>query len=215
LFTREDLPPPDFVYHELVLTDGAGHDYGPHADGLRDALAESDTRIGRVLALLDQLRLFDETLFVVTADHGMAPQDVALRANPTWHVLDAGLAAVVAEPMIWLRDLAVTAERAPDGRSARVLVADNDARASGERPAFAGAEVLVEAHRAGAAARVIAQGKTDANGIFGFATPSDADSQQIAVSVRTPGFNPRHLLLDGTRLALDLRAALYGAGARV
>ena len=49
LFTREDLPPPDFVYHELVLTDGAGHDYGPHHAGLRDALDESDRRIGRVL----------------------------------------------------------------------------------------------------------------------------------------------------------------------
>jgi hypothetical protein len=214
LFTREDLPPPDFVYHELVLTDGAGHDYGPHADGLRDALAESDKRIGRVLALLDGLGLFEETLFVVTADHGMAPQDVALRANPTWHVLDAGLAAVVAEPMIWLRDLAVTARRAPDGRTARVIVADNDADASGEKPVFAGAEVRVEAHREGAAARVIASGKTDASGIFGFATPSDADSKQIAVSIRAPGFNPRHLLLDGTRLALDLREALYGVKAR-
>ena len=214
LFTREDLPPPDFVYHELVLTDGAGHDYGPHADGLRDALAESDKRIGRVLALLDQLGLFDETLFVVTADHGMAPQDVSLRANPSWHVIDAGLSGVVAEPMIWLRDLAVRVERAPDGRTARVLVADNDADASGEQPALAGAEVLVEAHRAGAAPRVIAHGTTDAGGIFGFATPSDVDSTRIAVSVRAPGLNPRHLLLDGTRLALDLRDVLYGAKAR-
>jgi hypothetical protein len=213
LFTRDDLPPPDFTYHELVLTDGAGHDYGPHAEGLRDALAESDLRIGRVLAVLDQTGLFDETLFVVTADHGMAPQDVSLRANPTGHVLDAGLSAVVAEPMIWLRDLAVTAERAPDGRTGRVVVCDNDTDASGEKPPVAGAEVVVEAHRAGAAARVVAQGKTGADGIFGFATPSDVDSHQIGIRVSAKGLNARHLLLDGTRLALDLRAALYGAKA--
>jgi hypothetical protein len=213
LFTRDDLPPPDFTYHELVLTDGAGHDYGPHAEGLRDALAESDRRIGRVLAVLDETGLFDETLFVVTADHGMAPQDVSLRANPTGHVLDAGLSAVVAEPMIWLRDLAVTAERAPDGRTGRVVVCDNDADASGEKPPVAGAEVVLEAHRTGAAARVIAQGKTSADGIFGFATPSDFDSRQIGVRVSARGFNARHLLLDGTRLVLDLRAALYGAKA--
>jgi hypothetical protein len=214
LFTREDLPPPDFTYHELVLTDGAGHDYGPHGEGLRDALDESDRRIGRVLDVLDRTGLFDETLFVVTADHGMAPQDVRLRANPTWHVLDAGLEAVVAEPMIWLRDLAVTPERAPDGRSARVRVADNDADPSGERPALAGAEVVVEAHRPGSAARVIARGATSGDGLFGFATPSDLDSHQIGIRVSRKGFNARHLLLDGTRLVLDLRAALYGARAR-
>ena len=214
LFTRDDQSPPDFTYHELVLTDGAGHDYGPHAEGLRDALAESDRRIGRVLAVLDQTGLFDETLFVVTADHGMAPQDVSLRANPTGHVLDAGLAAIVAEPMIWLRDLAVTAERAPDGRTGRVLVADNDADASGEKPALAGADVVVEAHREGSAPRGIALGKTSADGIFGFATPSDLDSRRIGVRVSARGFNARHILLDGTRLALDLRSALYGAKAR-
>jgi hypothetical protein len=210
LFTREDLPPPDFVYHELVLTDGAGHDYGPHHEGLCDALAESDRRIGRVLALLDSLGLFEDTLFVVTADHGMAPQDVALRANPTWHVPRAGIEAVVAEPMVWLRDLAVAIERAPDRRSARVLVAENDALASGERPACEGAEVVVEGHREGEAPLVLARGNTGAGGVFGFATPSDLDSDQIAVTVRAPGFNARRLRLDGKRFALDLREALYG-----
>jgi hypothetical protein len=29
--------------------------------------------------------------------------------------------------------------------------------------------------------------------------------------VRAEGFNPRHMRLDGTNLALDLRRALYGA----
>ena len=92
LFSRTDQEPPLFVYHELALTDGAGHEYGPHSEGLAAALAESDVRIGRVLSLLDEQGLFDSTLFVVSADHGMAPQDIALRANPAAHVLDTSLA---------------------------------------------------------------------------------------------------------------------------
>ncbi len=209
LFTRPGLEPPVFVYHELALTDGAGHDYGPHSDGLADALAETDVRIGEVLAVLDGQGLFDSTLFVVTADHGMAPQDVSLAANPTAFVLDAGFDAVVAEPMIWLRDIAVEAERKPDGRTGRVAVTCLDADVDGERHPVAGAEVVVMSHKSGRAAREIARGHTDGNGLFGFATPSDTPSERLALTVRADGFNARRLLLDGTPLGVDLRAALY------
>jgi hypothetical protein len=212
LFTREDLPAPHFVFHELTLTDGAGHDYGPHDPGLRDALDESDRRVGRVLDLLETLGLFEETLFVVTGDHGMAPQDVTLAANPARHVERLGMAAKVAEPMIWLRDMAVTVERAADGRTARVIACDNDALASGETPAIEGAEVIVESHEGEASrARELIRGRTGPGGVFGFSTPSEVASQRIAVSVRREGFNPRRIRLDGRRLAVDLRAALYGS----
>jgi hypothetical protein len=212
LFTREDLPAPHFVFHELTLTDGAGHDYGPHDPGLRDALDESDRRVGRVLDLLETLGLFEETLFVVTGDHGMAPQDVVLAANPARHVERIGMAAKVAEPMIWLRDMAVTVERAADGRTARVIACDNDALASGEAPAIEGAEVIVESHEGEASrARELIRGRTGPGGVFGFSTPSEVASQRIAVSVRREGFNPRRIRLDGRRLAVDLRAALYGS----
>ena len=210
LFTRPGLEPPVCVYHELTLTDGAGHDYGPHGSGLAAALDESDRRVGRVLDLLEQRGLLDGTFFVVTADHGMAPQDVSLRANPAHHVTRMGLEAVVAEPMIWLKDLAVEVECAADGRTARVVVCENDALASGERPDVYGAEVIVEAHVPGSAPRRIAHGLTGPGGVYGFATPSDLAPEDQAVSIRAPGFNPRRLRLDGTALALDLREALYG-----
>jgi hypothetical protein len=211
LFTASDRPPPDFVYHELALTDGAGHDYGPHSDGLRAALAESDRRVARVLELLEQRGLFDETLFVLTADHGMAPQDRALRLGLAREVERAGIEAVVAEPMIWLRDLRVEVERAADGRTGRVLVAELDALPTGEQPAVEGAEVVIELHAEGEAPRAIARGQTGPGGVFGFPTPPEVESPRIGVAVRAPGRNPRHLLLDGTTLALDLRKALYGA----
>jgi hypothetical protein len=112
--------------------------------------------------------------------------------------------------MIWLHDARVIAERAPDGRTGRVTVLDNDADVDGERPPIEGAEVLVELHTEGAAPMVITKDVTDRNGRVGFATPSDVASDRIAVTVRAPGFNPRHVLLDGTRLVIDVRAALYG-----
>ena len=209
LFTREGLEPPLFVYHELALTDGAGHEYGPHSHGLSDALAETDLRIGEVLAVLDEQGLFDDTLFVLTADHGMAPQDVSLRANPSGHALEAGFAAVVAEPMIWLIDLHVEVERKPDLRTARVTVCENDPDTTGERPPVPGAEVAVMAHRSGRSAKELARGRTDANGMFAFATPSDIDTDRIALTIHADGFNPRHLTLEGTPLGVDPRGALY------
>ena len=51
---------------------------------------------------------------------------------------------------------------------------------------------------------------TGPGGVFGFATPSDVASEQLVVRVAHEGFNPRRLTLDGRRLAIDLRDALYG-----
>jgi hypothetical protein len=213
LFSRQDLPAPHCVFHELTLTDGAGHDYGPHDSGLVAALDETDRRIARVLDAIEQRGLLEETVFVVTSDHGMSPQDIALRANPARHVERIGMATVVAEPMVWLRDVAVAVERASDGRTARVVVSENDALASGEHMPIEGAEVVVEAHAEGQPRRV-AHGRTGPGGVFGFATPSDLPADQLAVVVRAEGRNPRRLRLDGRSLSLDLRAALYGRASR-
>jgi hypothetical protein len=207
LLEDPDLPAPSFVAHELALTDGAGHDYGPHGDGLRDAIAETDRRLGRVLDLLEEHGLFDSTLFVFTSDHGMAAQRVELRANPARHPERMGMKTIIGEPMIWLRDMAVAVEAAPDGRTARVIVLDNDADLSGERPPVEGAEVLVHC----STDRTLAQVRTNQAGIAGFATPADVPASEIAISIRHPDFKPRHLRLSGESLGIDLRRELYGA----
>ncbi len=141
--------------------------------------------------------------------HG-APGRVAARQSRRITCPRIGLEAVVAEPMIWLKDLAVQVECAADGRTARVLVWENDALPTGERPELEGAEVIVEAHVPGAAPRRIARGQTGPGGVYGFATPSDLAPEELALSVRAPGFNPRRLRLDGSSLAVPLREALYG-----
>ncbi|MBI3452901.1 MAG: insulinase family protein, partial [Rhodospirillales bacterium] len=117
------------VAHEFALTDGAGHDYGPHSDGLRAAIEETDHRLGQVLDMLAAKGLLDSTLFVFTSDHGMAAQDVSLKANPARHPERIGMKTVIGEPMIYLRDLCVEVAPANDGRTARVSVLDNDPRA--------------------------------------------------------------------------------------
>jgi phosphonoacetate hydrolase len=214
---------PVLVAHEFALTDGAGHDYGPHGDGLRTAIAETDHRLGQVLDLLESKGLIDSTLFVFTSDHGMAAQDVALRANPARHPERIGMKTVTGEPMIWLRDLYVTVEPAADGRTARVTVLDNDPDGSGERPPIVGAEILVHAHPEAVArldplhvghkadfGRAVTSVATNDLGIAGFATPADVPPAHIVLSVHHPDYNPRHLRLDGTNLCLDLRRELYG-----
>jgi phosphonoacetate hydrolase len=206
LFDDPSHPPPVLVAHEFALTDGAGHEYGPHSDGLRTAIAETDRRFGQVLDMLEAKKFLGSTLFVFTADHGMASQDVTLKANPARHPERIGMKTIIGEPMIWLRDLAVTVEPAPDGRTARVTVVDNDADRSGERPPVADVEVLVHAHPDATIARLV----TNTAGVAGFATPADVAPAQIVLSVRHPDYNPRHLRLDGTNLAIDLRAELYG-----
>jgi len=193
LFRRGDVRSPDCVFHELILTDGVGHDYGPHSEGLRD----------------EQGRL-DETLFVVTADHGMAPQDVSLAANPARQVLRAGLRAQVADGMIWLLDVALEVERASDGRTGRVTVRAADALPSGERPAVPGARVRVVAEHGGAGTEVIAEGRTGPDGVFGFGTPAEIPSHALRVHVEAEGWSPRSVRMDGRPIAPDPREALYG-----
>lgn len=208
LFDDPSHPAPVLVAHEFTLTDGAGHDYGPHSDGLRTAIEESDARLGQVLDMLEAKGWRDTTLFVFTSDHGMAAQDVGLAANPARHPERIGIKSVIGEPMIWLRDLDVQVEPAPDGRTARVIVCDNDRDESGEKPPIAGAEVHVRAPHG----TVIATAATNGAGVVGFATPADVAHHDIVVAVQHPQFNPRHLRLDGSNIALDLRRELYGNG---
>ncbi len=194
-----------FVAHEFVLTDGAGHDYGPHHEGTREALYRTDQRIGAVLELLRSRGLLDSTLFVVTSDHGMAAQRVELKANPIGEPARAGIQGVYAESMIYLRDLRVEIERARDHRSLRVTVLDNDCLPDGEHPPVVGARVTLY----GRDAAIIGESRTPESGRVAFATPADLADTELMVSVEQKGFNSRKLNADGASIAKDIRKILY------
>ncbi len=206
LYTDDAHPPPKFMFHEMPLTDGVGHDYGPHSEGQRTALDESDVRIGRILDELAAQGLFDDTLFIVTTDHGMAPTDASLKATQVRAVIDAGMKAVTPDPLVYLIDMAVQLTKHEDGRTAMVEVLANDADASGERPPVRGAEVTLSGH----GAKVLARARTDAGGTCGLPLPVDAGPSDLFVTVHHDGYNPRHLRLDGTPVREDLRELLYG-----
>ena len=200
--------PPLFVAHEFAMTDGAGHDYGPHGDGLRAAVAETDRRLGRVLDALEERGWLEDTLFVFTSDHGMAAQRTELAANPARHLERMGMEVITHEPMVWLRDLRVDVLVAGDRRTAKVEVAEADCDAAGDHPPVEGVVATVHVH--GAGSRELARVRTNEAGVAGFSIPADVEPSAISVLVQRDGFNPRRLLLDGTELGIDLRASLYG-----
>jgi hypothetical protein len=207
LYTDEGHPPPKFMFHELTLTDGVGHDYGPHSDGERTALDETDARMGRIMDALEAQGLLDTTLFVMTTDHGMAPTDADLRANQVQAVVDAGMKAIVPAPLVYLIDMAVEITVHEDGRTAMVEVLANDAEESGEQPPVAGAEVTLGTH----GAKMLARAKTDAGGTCGLPLPANVEPDDMFVLIEHDDYNPRRLLLDGTSVREDLRELLYGA----
>jgi predicted AlkP superfamily pyrophosphatase or phosphodiesterase len=208
LYSDESHPPPAFMFHELTLTDGVGHDYGPHSEGVRVALDETDLRIGHILQALEAQGLLESTLFVITTDHGMAPVDASLKASQVRAIADAGMKAVVPDPLIYLIDMAVEVTAHQDGRTAMISVLANDADASGERPPVAGAEVALSSAREGGHA--IARATTDAGGTCGLPLPPDIEPQDLYVLVQHDDYNPRRLRLDGSPVREDLRAILYG-----
>jgi phosphonoacetate hydrolase len=202
--------PPVFVAHEFVLTDGAGHDYGPHHDGAREAIRRTDRRIGAIFDLMRARGLYDSTLFVLTSDHGMAAQRVELKANPACEPAAVGLKGVFAEPMIYLRDLIVECMRARDLRTLAVTMFDNDHLPAGDHPPVAGATVVLH----GRGDQVLAQAVTAESGRVAFATPADLTDRELTVRITHPDFNSRNVRGDGAPVTRDIRKLLYGQPTR-
>jgi predicted AlkP superfamily pyrophosphatase or phosphodiesterase len=83
---------PDLMAISLYLTDGAGQNVGPHGDAARDAIVETDERVGRVLDLYEEAGVLDDTVVVLTADHGMSLMDSSRTAG--WSDVFAGMSLV-------------------------------------------------------------------------------------------------------------------------
>ena len=206
LLTDASHPVPALLLQALYLTDAAGHDYGPHSDGLKAALEETDVRVGRVLDELDQRGLFDSTLFIVMSDHGMAATDVSLAGNPTLYLHRAGMKAVVTELFAYLLDLDVQVELEANGRSITVTARENDIDETGARPPVEGAKVVL-GESSGSS---LAEAETNDIGVAKLSLPTHVESDRFVLSIASERFNPRHVRLDGTNVVEDLRRALYG-----
>lgn len=68
-------PPPTLTWWNLILTDSAHHVGGAHSPMALAGLRDADARIGAWLDLVEQRALLEETVILVTADHGMTMAD--------------------------------------------------------------------------------------------------------------------------------------------
>ena len=103
---------PELLMINLAATDGAGHQTGgiTAPERMREVVQNADAQIGRLVALYKELGIYDETLWVVTADHGMIPDlNTIPPAVARVAVRRAGLpvkgkAGNPTPPHIWLAD---------------------------------------------------------------------------------------------------------------
>ena len=77
-------PLPRFMWCNFTLTDSAFHAGGPHSDIADASVRDTDARIGEVMAAVERAGAFDDTAFVLVADHGMQQTDPEVRGD--WDV---------------------------------------------------------------------------------------------------------------------------------
>jgi hypothetical protein len=63
---------PDLFFIGLISPNIVGHIYQTESDEIEDAMKEVDKQIGRLIDFLKNIGWFENTLIVITADHGMA-----------------------------------------------------------------------------------------------------------------------------------------------
>jgi phosphonoacetate hydrolase len=90
-YRDEDYPHPRFMFCNFTLTDSAMHEGGPYSEVAAASVRDSDGRLGEILAAVERAGVFDETAFVLVADHGMEETDPEVGGD--WDVVlrDAGI----------------------------------------------------------------------------------------------------------------------------
>ena len=63
---------PDIFFVGLVAVNIVGHKYGPESPEMAECFRETDEQIGRLLEVTEDQGKQEDTLFIVTADHGMS-----------------------------------------------------------------------------------------------------------------------------------------------
>ncbi|MCZ7527547.1 MAG: alkaline phosphatase family protein [Acidimicrobiia bacterium] len=84
-------PAPRFLWVNFTLTDSGMHEGGPHSEIAAAAVRDSDARLGEILRALERVGMFDDTAFVLLADHGMEENDPDVRGDWDVHLREAGL----------------------------------------------------------------------------------------------------------------------------
>ena len=88
-------PLPTLQLVNFSLTDGAGHESGPHEPLARAAQHDSDRRVGRLIDAITAASALEHTAIVVLSDHGMEQCNPTLLDHPV--IGNAGHTAMLAE----------------------------------------------------------------------------------------------------------------------
>jgi len=83
-YRDETYPHPRFMFCNFTLTDSAMHEGGPYSEVAAASVRDSDGRLGEILAAVERAGVFDDTAFVLMADHGMEQTDESVRGD--WDV---------------------------------------------------------------------------------------------------------------------------------
>ena len=82
---------PAFTWWNSTLTDSAMHAGGPGSEIARAGFVDTDRRLGVFLDHLEAQGVLDETVFLLTADHGFETSDPSCRGGWDGGLKDAGL----------------------------------------------------------------------------------------------------------------------------
>ena len=85
------FPKPTFMWCNFTLTDSAFHEGGPFSEIAEASVRDSDARVGEVLAAVERAGAFDDTAFVLVADHGMQDTDPDVRGDWDVELREAGI----------------------------------------------------------------------------------------------------------------------------
>ena len=78
------FPHPRFMFVNFTLTDSAFHAGGPYSEIAAASVRDSDARVGEILAAVERAGVFDDTAFLLVADHGMQETDPTVTGD--WDV---------------------------------------------------------------------------------------------------------------------------------
>ncbi len=179
-------PAPKVTILNLPLTDMLGHELGPHHAMADPAYVVTDACIGYLMKTLQKMNLFQNTLFVLTADHGMAQQDPATPGTIGDALRQAGVEAKFSsERFLYLECLDVAAPAGlAKGKSQRVevVVKDDDYDAFNVRPPVPETAVTIQIGSQRWA------GRTDWTGKVTFDVAPPAGASEATLVVDAPGY---------------------------
>ena len=77
--------------HGTPLTDAAMHEGGPHSEMAAAAIRDSDARLGELMVAVESAGAFDDTAWVLVADHGMEENDRSVTGDWDVALREAGI----------------------------------------------------------------------------------------------------------------------------